>query len=62
MLTNGFLVFGLDREFALSNVLHRVFFRLYNAGVPCPQPVLLRSHVLVMEFLGTNGWYCTVLL
>ncbi|XP_077991250.1 serine/threonine-protein kinase RIO1-like [Glandiceps talaboti] len=30
--------------------------RLYNAGLPCPQPVLLRSHVLVMSFLGTDGW------
>ncbi|XP_046841038.1 serine/threonine-protein kinase RIO1-like [Xenia sp. Carnegie-2017] len=29
--------------------------RLYNGGVPCPQPILLRSHVLLMEFLGTNG-------
>ncbi|CAB3986527.1 serine threonine- kinase RIO1-like [Paramuricea clavata] len=30
--------------------------RLYKAGIPCPEPILLRSHVLVMEFLGTNGW------
>lgn len=26
--------------------------RLYNAGIPCPEPFLLRSHVLVMEFIG----------
>ena len=30
--------------------------RLYNAGIPCPQPVLLKSHVLLMSFLGVNGW------
>ena len=30
--------------------------RLHNAGIPCPQPVLLKSHVLVMSFLGVDGW------
>ena len=30
--------------------------RLHNAGIPCPQPILLKSHVLVMSFLGVNGW------
>lgn len=30
--------------------------RLYNAGIPCPKPVLLRSHVLLMEFIGQEGW------
>ena len=30
--------------------------RLYNAGVPCPQPLLLKSHVLLMSFLGVDGW------
>ncbi|XP_028406299.1 serine/threonine-protein kinase RIO1-like [Dendronephthya gigantea] len=30
--------------------------RLHNAGIPCPEPILLRSHVLVMDFLGVNGW------
>jgi len=30
--------------------------RLYNAGIPCPKPILLRSHVLLMEFIGSNGW------
>ncbi|XP_068739884.1 serine/threonine-protein kinase RIO1-like [Montipora capricornis] len=30
--------------------------RLHQAGVPCPEPVILRSHVLVMEFIGTDGW------
>ena len=28
-------------------------FRLYNCGLPVPQPIVLRSHVLVMKFLGT---------
>ena len=30
--------------------------RLHAAGLNCPQPVLLRNHVLVMEFLGKRGW------
>lgn len=31
--------------------------RLYQAGIPCPEPLTLRSHVLVMTFLGTkDGW------
>lgn len=30
--------------------------RLYQHGIPCPQPIILRSHVLVMKFLGNNGW------
>ncbi|KAF0313239.1 Serine/threonine-protein kinase RIO1 [Amphibalanus amphitrite] len=29
--------------------------RLTRAGVPCPQPVLLRSNVLVMGFIGEQG-------
>uniref|UniRef100_A0A7S2W0U6 Serine/threonine-protein kinase RIO1 n=1 Tax=Eucampia antarctica TaxID=49252 RepID=A0A7S2W0U6_9STRA len=34
----------------------RNYRRLYMAGIPCPAPILLKSHVLVMEFLGENGW------
>jgi RIO kinase 1 len=31
--------------------------RLYAAGIPTPEPVYLRSHVLVMSFLGDKkGW------
>ncbi|KAK8208932.1 Serine/threonine-protein kinase rio1 [Zalaria obscura] len=31
--------------------------RLYAAGIPCPEPVYLRQHVLVMSFLGNRkGW------
>ncbi|XP_076341505.1 RIO kinase 1 [Tachypleus tridentatus] len=30
--------------------------RIYSSGLPCPEPVMLRSHVLVMEFIGSNGW------
>lgn len=31
--------------------------RLHNAGIPCPEPILLRSHVLLMDFLGSDqGW------
>lgn len=30
--------------------------RIYKAGIPSPEPVLLKSHVLVMAFLGDDGW------
>jgi RIO-like serine/threonine protein kinase len=30
--------------------------RIYAAGIPCPQPVLINNNVLVMEFLGKEGW------
>ncbi|KAJ1678827.1 Serine/threonine-protein kinase rio1, partial [Spiromyces aspiralis] len=31
--------------------------RLHAAGIACPQPLLLRQHVLVMDFLGSDdGW------
>jgi len=34
----------------------RNYRRLHAAGIPCPTPILLKSHVLIMEFLGKNGW------
>jgi RIO kinase 1 len=34
----------------------RNYRRLYSANIPTPKPVLLKSHVLVMEFLGVDGW------
>lgn len=30
--------------------------RLNIAGIPSPQPILLRSHVLLMTFIGKGGW------
>lgn len=31
--------------------------RLHGAGIPCPEPIKLKLHVLVMEFLGDKrGW------
>lgn len=30
--------------------------RLKAAGIRCPTPLLLRLHVLVMEFIGKDGW------
>ncbi|KAI9905354.1 hypothetical protein PsorP6_013569 [Peronosclerospora sorghi] len=30
--------------------------RLQEAGIRCPSPMLLRSHVLLMGFLGHDGW------
>ncbi|KAL3817018.1 hypothetical protein ACHAXA_002930 [Cyclostephanos tholiformis] len=35
----------------------RNYRRIYSAGIPCPAPVLLKGHVLIMEFLGNgSGW------
>lgn len=34
----------------------RNYKRLHIAGIPCPEPFLLKSNVLVMQFLGENGW------
>ncbi|XP_076600946.1 serine/threonine-protein kinase RIO1 [Chaetodon auriga] len=33
----------------------RNLIRLQTAGIPCPQPVLLRSHVLLMSFIGKDN-------
>lgn len=31
--------------------------RIYHAGIPCPEPITLKLHVLVMGFLGDKkGW------
>lgn len=30
--------------------------RLATAGIPCPIPRLLKQHVLIMDFLGQDGW------
>lgn len=34
----------------------RNLIRLQQGGVDAPKPILLRSHVLLMDFIGTNGW------
>ena len=34
----------------------RNYKRIYGAGIPTPCPILLKGHVLVMEFLGREGW------
>ncbi len=30
--------------------------RLETAGIPCPKPLALRMHVLLMSFIGKDGW------
>mmetsp|Transcript_14247 Transcript_14247/g.21641 ORF Transcript_14247/g.21641 Transcript_14247/m.21641 type:complete len:568 (+) Transcript_14247:1-1704(+) len=30
--------------------------RLHAAGIPCPEPIQLRMHVLLMSFIGKEGW------
>ena len=34
----------------------RNLIRLQTGGLPVPTPIALRGNVLVMEFLGVNGW------
>jgi len=34
----------------------RNYRRIYAAKIPCPKPIILKSHILVMEFLGEDGW------
>ncbi|KAJ4773197.1 Serine/threonine-protein kinase RIO1 [Rhynchospora pubera] len=34
----------------------RNLLRVKAAGIRCPMPLLLRLHVLVMEFIGKGGW------
>lgn len=34
----------------------RNLIRLQQGGVSAPKPILLRSHVLLMDFIGTDGW------
>ncbi|KAM0935900.1 putative non-specific serine/threonine protein kinase [Dioscorea sansibarensis] len=34
----------------------RNLLRVKAAGIRCPAPILLRLHVLVMEFIGKSGW------
>ena len=31
-----------------------VFLRLHSGGIPCPEVVLLRKHVLIMSFIGKD--------
>lgn len=30
--------------------------RLHSKGIRCPLPLMLKSHILIMQFIGTNGW------
>ena len=30
--------------------------RMHASKLPCPEPLLLKSHILIMEFLGNDGW------
>uniref|UniRef100_A0A915IGL8 Serine/threonine-protein kinase RIO1 n=1 Tax=Romanomermis culicivorax TaxID=13658 RepID=A0A915IGL8_ROMCU len=39
----------------------RNLLRIRNANVLCPEPAILKGHVLVMEFLGIDGWPSPVL-
>ena len=34
----------------------RNLLRMHSNGVPCPSPILMRGHVILMEFIGKDGW------
>jgi RIO kinase 1 len=34
----------------------RNYRRIHAAGIPTPAPIFLKAHILLMEFLGNNGW------
>ncbi|XP_017875648.1 serine/threonine-protein kinase RIO1-like [Ceratina calcarata] len=34
----------------------RNLIRLQQGGINAPKPIFLRSHVLLMDFIGTDGW------
>ena len=34
----------------------RNLVRMHSVQLPVPEPILLRGHVLVMEFIGREGW------
>uniref|UniRef100_A0A0N5BI51 Serine/threonine-protein kinase RIO1 n=1 Tax=Strongyloides papillosus TaxID=174720 RepID=A0A0N5BI51_STREA len=34
----------------------RNLMRMHQAGMAVPKPLLLKGHVLVMDFIGTDGW------
>lgn len=34
----------------------RNLMRMHQAGMAVPKPLLLKGHVLVMDFVGTDGW------
>ncbi|CAF0989921.1 unnamed protein product [Didymodactylos carnosus] len=35
---------------------YRNLIRLHQNGIPCPKAIDLKEHVLLMEFIGENGW------
>jgi len=30
--------------------------RLHRSGIPCPRPIFLKKHIIVMEFIGTKAY------
>lgn len=41
---------------------YRNLLRIHACGtIKVPQPKILKSHVLVMDFIGVNGWPCPLL-
>ncbi|KAF3672600.1 putative dnaJ -like protein subfamily C member 21-like [Capsicum annuum] len=47
-------------SFSLSRFCPTGIFLLRAAGIRCPTPILLRLHVLVIEFIAPKYWCCQV--
>lgn len=48
------LLFFYCYGFFLNQYLFVFIHRMQNAGIPCPQVVILKKHVLVMSFIGQD--------
>lgn len=38
-----------------SNLFSFLQYRIKRAGIPCPEVVLLKKHILIMSFIGEEG-------
>lgn len=47
---NNTIIINMWAEKEMHNLM-----RLHNAGISCPEVVILKNHVLVMSFIGENG-------
>jgi RIO kinase 1 len=32
------------------------YWLIHQAVIPCPAPIFLKAYILLMEFLGKDGW------
>ncbi len=44
----------MDCLYAVCSLPH--YRRLSSVGIPCPEPITVNQNVLVMTFIGEEGW------